>query len=185
MGTHSALVTSGVVAFCLVLGSVVVLVNSSDPALSRAELTAGQNMSTAQSVEDLPPPAAVAAACAGFPATISQRIGELYRPEGLIILGNLPDSYEIKTFVIRVDTGECFQRPTEQLPKIGPDQVLRLMHAVGIVDLDDVRGEGLPFYVVAELEGGPQNGSHRMFVMIRLPEPSPLEPEPGPPPRIT
>jgi hypothetical protein len=184
MGTRTALIASGVVAFCLVFGSMVVLANGSDTALNRVELTAGPNTPAAQLAADRPPPAAIAAACAGFPATISQRIGELHRPEGQIILGNLPDSYEIRSFIVRVDTGECLEQPAEQLPKIGPDQALRLMHAVGIVDFDDVRGEGLPFYVVAELEGGPQNGSQRMFVMIRLPEPRPPESEPGPPPRI-
>lgn len=111
-----------------------------------------------------------AAECAGFPPSVAADLERRHGPEQFVQLANLPDSYEIKMVVVHTTAGGCLTTPAPLLPKVPLGKALRLYPAVAATDPNDVKGEGLPFYVLWELKA--QEGSlDRVFVTMRLPEP--------------
>ncbi len=127
--------------------------------------------------------AAVAAACAGFPAPVVAEINQHFDPEKWLDV-NVVEHYDMKWVAVDNVTRAC--APVSPKPlQLGLRPV---PHATGVVDHDDLLGQALPVYVVAELENVPVECGCRVFATIRLPmSAAPPEQQPryeGPPPRI-
>lgn len=127
--------------------------------------------------------AAVAATCAGFPAPVVAQINQHFDPRKWADV-NVTENYDMKWFAVNNVTGACtpFQ-PQPLQPGLQP-----IAHATGVIDYDDLLGQGLPVYVVAELEQVREDCGCRAFATIRLPmAAAPPEQAPrreGPPPRV-
>lgn len=119
---------------------------------------------------ELPVPAAIAASCADFPDTMVRKFGQAYTPAAELFLGELPKNYDIKRVTVHTAAGGCLVTPSGKLPEANENEVLRIRHAIAFLDPRDEAGEGLPFYVLIELEG-PRESLDRVFVAVRLPRP--------------
>ncbi len=128
--------------------------------------------------------AAAAAMCAGFPAPVVARINQHFDPEKWVDV-NVVERYDMKWFAVNNATGACTQISVEEPLKPGLNPI---SHAAGVIDEDDLLGQGLPVYVVAELELVPEDCGCRAFAAIRLrPSAAPPQPQPvreGPLPRV-
>lgn len=109
--------------------------------------------------------AGIAAKCAGFPLPVVAGVNAAFDSEGWIPV-KVTGRYDMKWISVKNGSGACASvRPTESLP-VG---VTTIAHAVGIHDVDDLMGQALPVYVVAELDDVSLECDCRVFATIRLP----------------
>lgn len=110
-------------------------------------------------------PAGIAATCAGFPLPVVASVNATFDSEGQIPV-RVTGRYDMKWIAVKNGSGTCaLVRPTESLP-VG---VTTIAHAVGVHDMDDLMGQALPVYVVAELDDVSPGCDCRVFAAIRLP----------------